>query len=346
MLIKQEIGSEFWDIPSISDGDGFNLLHDCSCWLRCGRDALRFILEDIAKERTLSTIALPSYCCESLITPAISMGLSVFFYPVEISDKGGLSFCFDTVRDCDAILVMDYFGYASDWSTSSLDSTLIMDVTHSAFMPCSHRFDYAFGSLRKWAGFWGGGFAIKASGSFSIDQPSYCDEVYFSKRQRAMELKWKYLKEGIGEKEVFLALFAEAEEILDSGVVSAGHPRDKKLMASLDCDFIVNRRRENAQCLLHYVSRNALFPYLKESDVPLFVPLLLAKQNRDGLRDYLVSKNVFCPIHWPKTELHTAHGADSVLYDQEISLICDQRYGISDMKRIGQLVSDYLEIAG
>lgn len=346
MPAKWEIGSEFWDVPTVAGASGFDLPDGQPLQLRCGRDALALILEDIASERPLRTIALPSYCCESMIAPAVSMGLSVSFYPVEASDGGGLSFRFDSVRDCDAILVMDYFGYESERSVTASEPTVILDLTHSVFASCTRQFDYAFGSLRKWAGFWGGGFAVKASGPFSAHGPSRFDEAYFSKRRQAMELKRQYIEKGVGEKRAFLALYAEAEGMLESGLISMGHPRDAETLASLDLDLIVHRRRENAQCLLGYVGEHALFPHLKEGDVPLFVPLSLLKRDRDGLRDHLIDNGAFCPVHWPKSELHAAYGADSSLYDREISLVCDQRYGVSDMKRIGELVSGYLESAG
>jgi hypothetical protein len=61
--------------------------------------------------------------------------------------------------------------------------------------------------------------------------------------------------------------------------------------------------------------------------VRCFVPILLP--NRNEIRAHLTKNEIYCPVHWPKPE-----GCESNIYDHELSLICDQRYGIKDMKRI------------
>ena len=70
-------------------------------------------------------------------------------------------------------------------------------------------------------------------------------------------------------------------------------------------------------------------------DCPLFVPVLL--ENRDKVRKHLTENKIYCPVHWPKPE-----GADSNIYDMELSLICDQRYGVNDMERIVSVLSEVI----
>ena len=77
---------------------------------------------------------------------------------------------------------------------------------------------------------------------------------------------------------------------------------------------------------------------VKEDDAPLFVPILVSAKKRENLRKYLIEKNIYCPIHWPKTSLQIMH---SDLYDKEISLICDQRYTVSDMDYIADEIEKF-----
>ena len=62
---------------------------------------------------------------------------------------------------------------------------------------------------------------------------------------------------------------------------------------------------------------------------------------REQLKNYLISNNVFCPVHWPipRGQQLTTHTAR--LYKQELSLICDQRYGLADMRRITEVVEEF-----
>ena len=138
---KAEIGGEFWDIP-IQKND--NLLFPAeTCWFVSGRSALKAIL----KENHFKTAAIPVWCCESMIKPFIDSHITVTFYV-------------DRLPKTDVALVMDHFGYSSnDLAYEGFNGTIIRDLTHSFLSKSYHDADYYFGSLRKWAGFWTGGFA-------------------------------------------------------------------------------------------------------------------------------------------------------------------------------------------
>ena len=69
---------------------------------------------------------------------------------------------------------------------------------------------------------------------------------------------------------------------------------------------------------------------IEDLDCPLFVPVIIDKDLRNKVRQKLTDNKIYCPIHWPKPNADCS----SNLYDMELSLICDQRYGELDMKRI------------
>lgn len=109
------------------------------------------------QKSTVHTVALPSWCCESMIIPFLKAGLKVYFYPVYFF---GGHLVQEPDLTCEVILVMDYFGYASSRDYSSYPGTVIRDLTHSIFSGFHQDADYYFGSLRKWSGFLTGGFCM------------------------------------------------------------------------------------------------------------------------------------------------------------------------------------------
>ena len=118
-------------------------------------------------------------------------------------------------------------------------------------------------------------------------------------------------------------------------------PSQKELAQKLDVAEIRHRRRENAAVLLEAFSDIALFPALREEDCPLFVPILVPDGKRDELRRYLIQNAIYCPVHWPLTDDHIADPQTLQIYQNGLSLLCDQRYGAADMARIVETVKTF-----
>ncbi|MEG1578859.1 MAG: hypothetical protein RR336_08855 [Oscillospiraceae bacterium] len=342
-LIKSifEIGSEFWDIPLCTGTPTHLYLNDYSFFLS-GRSALDFIIRDIQSQQQLSSVMLPSYCCETMIAPFLAHGVSVSFYPVYLDGENHLVQELPQQFICDAILVMDYFGYASGQSLPNYDGVVIRDVTHSVFSGIQTDADYIFGSLRKWAGFYTGGFARKCKGAFRLPVPQYTDEEYVRLRQQAMAEKQKFLSGEITEK-THLSLFDNAEKQLDSVRCAGAAAEDIERLEQLDVLRLRQKRRENAATLLQALSGLALFPVLGESDCPLFVSICVPDGKRDALKQHLIAQHIYCPAHWPISPLHKLTAQTQAVYDSELSIVCDQRYGTEEMERILSAFKNFYE---
>lgn len=321
----KEIGSEFWSVPTEDRKN--NLFHNDTSWFLSGRSALQSIIS----ESKIKTIALPSWCCDSMIKPFLDAGVKVSFYPVYFDNT--LIQDFSNVK-AEAVLIMDYFGYKGFCDFKELDLTVIYDATHSVFSTPVIKADYYFGSLRKWAGFWTGGFAYPVNGVSNVD------EKYISLRKEAMIQKELYIS-GDTSSKGYLNIFNEAEELLENAAVYAASPRDIEMAQHLDIDFIKSRRRENARVLLEEVHDMAMFSTMSETDCPLFVPILVPDGKRDALRKHLIEKEIYCPVHWPISDLHKLTDQTRYIYDNELSLVCDQRYTVSDMKRIIEAIKEF-----
>lgn len=338
--MRREIGSEFRDVPLTEEEN--SLFPAGAAWFLSGRDALRAVIRDIQAKQPFRSVALPSWCCHTMIEPFVSSGMEVCFYPVIIRGGEGLVKDLSSLPPCDGILLMDYFGYGAETAVPAFDGVVIWDATHSVFSRIPVCADYVFGSLRKWAGFWTGGYAWRKDGPVLDAGTGPRPEPYTRLRQQAMAEKRSYL-EGQREDKQYLATFAAAEELLECGASGPADERDIQAAKRLDVTFLRQRRRENAARLLEEVSEMALFPTLEETDCPLFVPIRVPGGKRDALRRFLIQREIYCPVHWPESPLHRLTGETRELYDMELSLVCDQRYGPADMARTCAAIHEFFE---
>ncbi len=68
-----EISSEFWDVPvTRKNNTVFNNNMD---WYISGRSALRAIIKDIKKENHVQNVALPFWCCHTMVDSFIGEGI-------------------------------------------------------------------------------------------------------------------------------------------------------------------------------------------------------------------------------------------------------------------------------
>ena len=332
--MNKEIGSEFWEAP-LCRWEGNGLFQPNVQWFLCGRSALQAIISELKNKKT---VAMPSWCCHTMIKPFIDAGIDVKFYPVCNQD----GFFQEIDLSCDIVYVMDYFGFSSNMQINH--PCIIRDVTHSLFSKSYRDADYYYGSLRKWCGIWTGGYAWTSDGHL-LTNCTNSTRVYSSLREKAMDLKERYISDPCNhpnDKSEFLDMFKKAECYLENCMIEPAEQRDIKLAQKLDVDFIQRRRRANAKILMTELKDYVLFKELDDGDTPLFVPIIVPNSRRDELRNYLVQNSIYCPCHWPLSSYHTIDNHMKELYDNEISLVCDQRYSEDDMYRIAYAIKRFI----
>src|SRR5690606_8896529 len=107
------------------------------------------------------------------------------------------------------------------------------------------------------------------------------------------------------------------------------------VLASTDRDAVVEKRRANFRALETAITPLGLRPIVPLGDgcAPLFLPIRI--DDRDAVRRALAAEGIFCPAHWPVPKTHEAGVATARrLYETELSLVVDQRYDETDMRRI------------
>lgn len=333
MILSKEIGSEFWNVPIVENTK--DLFDNSFQWFISGRSALKAIISELSN---CKTVAMPSWCCDSMIKPFIESGFDINFYPV-FFNNGLIQ---EPNFDSDILFLIDYFGYtASKIDLSSYKGIIIRDVTHSFFSKSYSDADYYFGSLRKWCGFWTGGFAWTKDGH-NLKNSYICNNDYISLRAQAMKQKSEYI-EGTRTDKNYLKLFEEAEKNLENVNIMRAADRDISLIKRLDIDYIKNRRRKNAEILMSSFPELLMFHESSSTDTPMFVPIIINDNKRDELRRYLIEHEIYCPVHWPVSKYHVLNEKTNYIFKNELSLVCDQRYKENDMNRMVETIKAYME---
>lgn len=333
----KEIGSEFWGQSEPNYVKSMNN----EVYLLSGRTALHFIIDDICKNKSVHKVLLPSYCCDSMIFPFVKQGIEVDFYQVNSYEV-----CYPYSNDADIVFLIDFFGYINNQNIEiarkekQSGKIVIYDFTHKidGNVDIDNYVDYSFCSYRKWF-YCNFAKAIKHNGIFNGDVSLNKNEFYVQLRDQAAYEKQQYINAQKCDKNIFLSKYSHAEQILDEDYIGySGVP------VVFDIKEIVSKRRENAEYLIKELKGIRDIKLWRDKiniyDTPMFVPIFVDSSIRNELRSYLVSKGIYCPVHWPKS---TYHIECNDLYDTEISLICDQRYELADMKRMISEIKEFFD---
>ncbi len=303
-----------------------------------GRTALHAILGDL-KKRDCQTIFLPDYLCGSVFLPVERQEFTYHFYHVDENFESVLGEIdmADVINA--AILFINYFGMV-DLVTAVQSIRLqfpsiwiVIDNVQCYYGTDVFDYDYAFTSWRKWfpvpdgAEVW-----CKHKGSEGLEQ--FMEESIFAKYKIAGNILKNY-SDTVGD-EICLELLEQGEKILDENYLVDCTKTSQHIMEGLDRKLAANKRRVNAEYLHTGLKEMNIIHLYRGDVVPLFVPILLESNGqRDSLRKKMFANNIFCPIHWPEDERIKGR---NTLYDRELSLICDQRYGTEEMERILEII--------
>lgn len=360
----KEIGSDFWlseDIGGVMDDKlpSFLNLGVDNKLLLSGRTAIDFVLRDILQSREIESVYFPAYCCQSMMQPFIDHGIRIMLYDVHFDDfDKKLEFRIDTTLQCDIFFAVNYFGFKQgrmDFYIENFknkNSIVIEDSTQSILSYYSHnsQSDYVIASLRKWFPIISGGLAAKTSKQFEIGLKDVTFEEMVRVRKSAMLQKEKYINSEINtDKKSYLKKYSNANEMLNNDYILYAIDRESyNIMKLLDLESIIKRRKENTRLLYDNLPMNKgfsmMFPDIENGDCPIFLPLIFnSNTERDKLREYLISKNVFCPIHWPKPFILNKQGNTTNINKNELSIVVDQRYDVTDMQYLIRRVIEYYE---
>jgi len=337
--MKSEIGSEFWLEQSakqpVADRDGDYTIS--------GRTAIDLIIQNILATQKVQNVYMPAWGCDSMIAPFIDRGIRVDLYDMRFN--GRLEYLVDENELVDIFYVNNYFGYENTINVEIIKhfrekgAIILYDYTHSLLMenePIKALADYSFASIRKWMG------VIVGAVVEGVSKKDLKHCTYLTLKEKAMRLKQAFMAgDDTVDKQTFLKLYREFGHHLSEDYRNyAMDDLSYSIYKSTDLSAVRTQRRANSHCLHNHLQLQFLSS-LTDNASPLFVPVLFdTKEERDCIRKKLIEAEIYCPIHWPKNQLITPEMEVNQIFDTELSLICDQRYGITEMKRIIETIQE------
>ena len=313
-----------------------------------GRSAIKHL---VAQMKHFNKVLLPEFICESVSNCFNEFSLTYYKlkeedFSVDIDDLKRLSIDNHTI-----IFLMHYFGGIQKNSiltemrsiANDKGAIIIEDTTHSIFSQAQTIGDYMVCSIRKWFPIPGGGVLYYNRNKCGIVKTSYPRSVDNS-RGYGMILKDLFLTTGFDCNEKYRQVFTACEEHLDSQKDIYEISDFSRFIAScVSIGRLIERRKNNYEMLLNALKNGGVNPAIKidKHDTPLVYPLRV--KNRDSLRSFLMSKKVYCAVHWPFDDNHKPEyrAFAKKNADELISLPIDQRYDEAHIKYLVDTLNQF-----
>lgn len=339
---RGRIGGEFEIDPlwlTVAQGSAQSL--PAQDYFANGRGCLAGILRDVGLD-SANGILVPEYVCESVIRTVVDSGFEPIFYRVrpalEVDLDGLLAAARSRRSHLAAAIFVDYFGLSecasgvSEFKNALPEIPVIRDNAQALFEMDRHgEEDYRFSSLRKWLPVPDGGRAERKDGRALVPGE---DEAPFVGPKLAGNLEQFWVSRRDFAASVPPLIHSEAGETLvdDLGGAPARMSLvSRTILSHVDLDEVRARRRENFLVLANLLEAAGIAPIRDIGDdrVPMFLPVSI--ENRDQVRSRMRAEGVYCPAHWPVPRQLTGAVVEGRLWEHELSLIIDQRYGPEDM---------------
>lgn len=323
-----------------------------------GRSAITTAVRHLGLEGCM--VFVPAFSCHSITDAFLSCDCKVVYYPINSDLTADETQLFRLMEDHkpSILYICPLFGFDTSFSLRKRYKVIqdkgiriIEDVTHSLLSGFSFtEADIVVCSLRKWLEIPDGGFVWGLKDFNAIDYYNTHQEQteIVSNFISASKYKLDYLKTGKEElKEIFLPLFYKNNEVFDDTSISCRMSSfSYEILSQADFKQIVERRRVNYNFLLNHIKNplvEIIFKSLPTETVPLYMPVYVGDGRRADLQKALINERLYCPVIWPTpSQVLAACPAENVRFHNDIlSLVIDQRYDVSDMKRLAWNINQF-----
>jgi len=281
---------------------------------------------------------LPSYLCGAVLDPFRKLGVPLRYYdPHPASEPVELAWTKDVERG-DLVLTIHYFGFPNRTlpvaQLAQQGAIVVEDASQGLFVkqqyPETHCILY---SPRKFLGVPDSGVMVSSSNndirSELLEPPPgdwWKNALAMVQMRREFDL--------IGGENLWFPLFLDVEKTFPLGPYRSSDLAKLTLESGTDYQFIQRTRRENYAVLLERLKQFALFPELGAETVPLGFPVRVNPARRNAILGDLYKQRIYPPVHWHiEGIVPEEHRQSHLLSKSILTLICDQRYSASDMKR-------------
>jgi len=318
-----------------------------------GRDALRSLISHGKATRAWRRLWMPSYFCQEVVRTVRSCGLEVALYAAR-PDRSVLHLSLDFRVESDVLFVANTFGLhpsvVVDNHKGRLPETM-EDHTHDPWSDWAFksRADWCMASLRKVLPIPDGGVLWSPAGHKMPEEAAVTParSAASAKKLAAMFLKTAYLKGESVTKEQFRVLAVSGEEALARGTVS-GMPQWTRGLFS---KFPIKKwRRDRLRNHAALVSSLRNVPWLTvlqpfaEGSCPFSGILVFdSAERREHVRKCLIECQIYPAILWllEKRAVRGVPSADVDFSRRMLSIHCDTRYTVGQMRHVARLIKRY-----
>lgn len=298
--------------------------HSDGICVNSGRNALEYILMSLP---LIKHIWIPYFTCDVILEPIKKLHIPYSFYKVNNHLEIGEII---ELNVGDYILVTNYFGVKDEYIkhiAKLYQDKLIVDNAQS-YLTTHILGTNTIYSPRKFVGIPDGGIAYTNNISQIQEFPYSYSFEKFSHLLKRIDLE---ASEGYTD-------FKYNSKSLSEQPILKMSKLTKRLLCSIDFDFVKKSRRDNFIFLHTYLKENNLFdlPSLNSFECPMVYPYLT---NDSTLRKKLIENKIFVAKYWPNVLQWCKE--DSLEYNLTecfIPLPIDQRYDNNDMSRILSLL--------
>jgi hypothetical protein len=320
-----------------------------------GRNAISIILKELKINN--GKALLPGYTCDSVIKPFITENFKIEFYNFQTNLDINIEDFKNKIAKIqpDIILVHGFYG-VNTFLTADTEiqksrkngSIIIQDDTQTVFSDQNKiEADYYIGSLRKWLEIPDGAF-ICCSHKISLTTVSE-NRIFVSKVSEAFKIKLQYVETLDTELKLkYKKLFLEAQELIDQDLSNYQMSEIAKgTLNNYDLSSMIIKRKQNFRYLYNNLFRNyaEIKPVfdapLEENICPIYFPIYVKR--RMEFQRYLSDRDVYATIIWPKSGLiGKLKNETDYIYNNIIGIPCDQRYNLSDMQRVIEVIKLFI----
>jgi len=356
--VLREIGSDFWDTPTIEKPTGFEIKGidkvDSVQYYFSGRNAIRSLCRQIKSDT--KKVLLPSFTCETVIKPFEKEEWLIDFYDINKNLQVNVVDLLEKIStsEPDVIYFQNYFGFCTLVNVEEVlklcqakNIIVVEDITQSLLSEFEKiQANYYVGSLRKFFAIYEGGILISRDGE--IEQPvnNAVYEVVKSAKEAFLEKK-QYMNEICNNKKIFLekynkwkSLFVMNDDIFRMNEITG------VLLEKFDYQYMIEKRRENYLFLYKRLKEveyiQCIFDDNLNNVAPLFFPIYVnVAEQRDYIQKKMAENNVYCPIVWPQYISNNLLSNNSIyIYKHILCIPCDYRYDFDDMSKIVSLFNE------
>lgn len=353
-MIISEIGGYFELNPELISGTSYNLNNTkFTKFLSSGRESLRYALKDINITKSNKVALVPSFTCETVLKEFINEGFELKFYNYNKDLTLRNSQINDLIRinTPDVIIIQPLFGFQNIITDEKINfHPIIIDNTQNIYTTSDFgtiEFDYEIASLRKWMPLVDGAYIKKTKDILNDFEIVDIDYESLNKGKMSQILRFKYLSDGIGNKQEFLELKKEFDRyLINKNNFTHMSIISKIIFENCDKRNLIEKRKKNYYNLLEYdwsKFGDVIFTDLNDDEVPLYFPFFINKIKREVFLSELYNHRIYAPIIWPKSKNITDNDITNdtdYIYNNIVAFPIDQRYDDNHIERIKIVLDD------